>query len=105
MAAADGYPELGLDGLCNIPVGAALAEADGGDPVAGDLEFEVGVGAAVSRTGYPEALSGDPDVPARMASCSRRVWGCSGWGDVRHLRVVILPLDGGCQGANPGTCR
>ena len=49
MAAADGYPELGLDGLCNIPVGAALAEADGGDPVAGDLEFEVGVGAAVSR--------------------------------------------------------
>ena len=40
MAAADGYPELGLDGLCNIPVGAALAEADGGDPVAGDLEFE-----------------------------------------------------------------
>ena len=62
MAAADGYPELGLDGLCNIPVGAALAEADGGDPVAGDLEFEVGVGAAVSRTGYSEAVSGDPDV-------------------------------------------
>ena len=52
-------PNLASGGLCNIPVGAALAEADGGDPVAGDLEFEVGVGAAVSRTGYPEAVSGD----------------------------------------------
>ena len=52
MPAADGDPELGLDGLCNIPVGAALAEADGGDPVAGDLEFEVGVGATVGRTGW-----------------------------------------------------
>ena len=104
MAAADGYPELGLDGLCNIPVGAALAEADGGDPVAGDLEFEVGVGAAVSRTGYPEAVSGDAGA-GQGGQLFQAGLGCSGWGDVRHLRVVILPLDGGCQGANPGTCR
>ena len=62
MAAAYGDPELGLDGLGDFPVGAALAEADGGDPVAGDLEFEVGVGAAVGWTGYPEAVSGDPDA-------------------------------------------
>ena len=102
MAAADGYPELGLDGLCNIPVGAALAEADGGDPVAGDLEFEVGVGAAVSRTGYPEAVSGDPDVPARVASWSRRVCGWSGWGDVCAMcGWSSLPLDGGNAGGQP----
>ena len=74
MAAADGYPELGLDGLCNIPVGAALAEADGGDPVAGDLEFKVGVGAAVSRTGYPEAVSGDPDVGQDSQLVQAGVW-------------------------------
>ena len=74
MAAADGYPELGLDGLCNIPVGAALAEADGGDPVAGDLEFKVGVGAAVSRTGYPEAVSGDPDVGQDGQLVQAGVW-------------------------------
>ena len=68
VAAADGNPELGFDGLGDVPVGAALAEADGGDPVAGDLEFEVGVDAAVGRTGYPEAVSGDPDVGLQPAS-------------------------------------
>ena len=62
------------DGLCNIPVGAALAEAGGGDPVAGDLEFEVGVGAAVGRTGYPEAVSGDPDVGQDGQLVQAGVW-------------------------------
>ena len=74
MASADGDPELGLDGLGNLPVGAALAEAVGGDQVAGDLEFEVGVGAAVGRTGYPEAVSGDLDVGQDGQLVQAGVW-------------------------------
>ena len=74
MASADGDPELGLDGLGNFPVGAALAEAVGGDPVAGDLEFQVGVGAAVGRTGYPEAVSGDAGAGQRGQLVQAGVW-------------------------------
>ena len=62
LASADGDPVPGLDGLGYLPVGATLAEAGRGDPVAGDLELEVGVGAAVGWTWDPEAVSGDAGV-------------------------------------------
>ena len=44
-------------------------------------------------------------VLARTARWSRRVYGDSVWGDGRHVWVVISPLLGGCQGANPGAGR
>ena len=39
------------------------------------------------------------------ARWSRMVCGDSVWGDIRNVRVVISPLDGGCQGANPEAVR